>query len=254
MSDRSPDYDRSPSDHPADSLAASFLGALSKLTDPKLTGPDLLPTRLAIAAAQVLPVEAAGISVTVDIRVPLGASSDDACTAERLQFTIGEGPCLSATASLDPEVADGNEIARKWPAFHEGFVAKTPFRSVASLPLVSNGSRLGAVDFYWTDPEAARELALDEAETIAQYITLLLRQAPLIDSTLDYDQPVWLDAPAAQNRMDVWKAIGLVSTAHLLTAPDALSVIRAFAYAHDESVDEVADDLLSGALAPEAIG
>jgi hypothetical protein len=110
------------------------------------------------------------------------------------------------------------------------------------------------VDFYWTDPEASTELPLNEAETITHYITLLLRQAPMIDSTLDYDQPVWLDAPAAQNRMDVWKAIGLVSTAHLLTAPDALSVIRAFAYAHDESVDEVADDLLSGALVPEAIG
>ncbi|MDQ2838176.1 MAG: GAF domain-containing protein [Actinomycetota bacterium] len=239
--------------HRSNSVATSFLGALSKLTDPQLFGPDLLPTRLAIAAAEVLAVEAAGISVIADIRVPLGASSADACTAERLQFTAGEGPCLSAVAAIDTQVASENEIARRWPAFYDGFVTKTPFRSVASVPLFSQGSQLGAVDFYGTKPDSVGDLLLDDAELVAEYITLFLLQTPFTsDSERDVAQPAWLDAPAAQHRMDVWKAIGLISVAQLLTAPDALSVIRGFAYSHDESVDEVSDKLMSGALTAES--
>jgi hypothetical protein len=63
----------------------------------ELAGPELLPVRLARAAVRVLPgVAGAGISVLADpgMRVPLGASDEDAATAERLQFTVGEGPCL----------------------------------------------------------------------------------------------------------------------------------------------------------------
>jgi hypothetical protein len=68
---------------------------------PELPGPELLPTRLMKAAAAVLPVAAAGISIFISSghRVPLGASDDTAALAERLQFTSGEGPCLSAHAT-----------------------------------------------------------------------------------------------------------------------------------------------------------
>jgi hypothetical protein len=237
---------------PAD-LRISFLAALSGLSDPALAGPELLPTRLAMATAQVLPVAAAGISVIADVRVPLGASSPDAATAERLQFTVGEGPCLSASAAAQPMIARRDVVAERWPVFFDSLVVQTPFQSVASLPLTSHGSRLGAVDFYWTDPESATELPIEDATTVAEFITLILLQAPWSDSTYEVLEPEWLAATSAQHRMDVWKAIGLIGMAHAITEVDALSLVRGYAYAQDETVDEVAEDLLSGRLTPETL-
>src|SRR3954471_8525889 len=61
-------------------------------------GPELLPTRLTRACLAVLPAaDGAGLSLLDnDFRVPIGATDDVAALAERLQFTIGEGPCLDA--------------------------------------------------------------------------------------------------------------------------------------------------------------
>src|ERR1700710_712461 len=79
---------------------------------------ELLPVRLARACVAVLPVSGAGLSVIDDsFRVPLGASDETATTAERLQFTTGEGPCLDAARSGRMVVTRGEEISRRWPRF-----------------------------------------------------------------------------------------------------------------------------------------
>jgi hypothetical protein len=63
-----------------------------------VAGPELLPTRLAKACTRVLPIDDAGISMFTapTMRIPIGASGDDATIAERLQFTAAQGPCIDA--------------------------------------------------------------------------------------------------------------------------------------------------------------
>ena len=46
----------------------------------------------------------------------------------------------------------------------------------------------------------------------------------------------------------MWEAIGKVSVELELSAPDALTLLRAHAYAAGGTVDDVAEDLLSGRL------
>jgi hypothetical protein len=61
------------------------IAELSKAKNyPDVPGPELLPTRLMRACAQILPVQAAGISVFTGFRhrVPLGASDDTAALAD----------------------------------------------------------------------------------------------------------------------------------------------------------------------------
>ena len=98
-------------------------------------GPELLPMVLAQAAVSVLPVEGAGLSLIKDLRVPIGASDEIVARAEALQTTLGEGPCLTAAALEQPLVADHATMAARWPIFHQEFIAQTPYRSVASVPL-----------------------------------------------------------------------------------------------------------------------
>ena len=117
-------------------LAERFRMALAEQATPD-ADPELLAQRLSRAVARVLPVDGAGISLfsAADRRLPLGASDRMAAEAERLQFTAGEGPCLSAHAEGLPIVADEATIRSRWPAFYDAHVMRTSIRGTISLPL-----------------------------------------------------------------------------------------------------------------------
>ena len=87
------------------STAANFTAAYAALAE--LARPELRRVRFAQACARVLPVAGVGISVfgTDGIRIPAGASNDAPATAERLQFTAAEGPCMDAHLVARPVLA-----------------------------------------------------------------------------------------------------------------------------------------------------
>jgi len=98
------------------SVLSNFATACADVTGGEMSGAVMLPARVAIALTRVLPVDAAAISVLDDLRVPLGASNADAEHAERLQITLGEGPCIaSRTASPGPPFIHASGLAwRRW--------------------------------------------------------------------------------------------------------------------------------------------
>jgi hypothetical protein len=108
-------------------IAGRFEAALMDIDEPGLAGPELLPVRLARAAARVLEVDAVGISMVDAAQqlVPLGASSTEAATAERMQFTAGEGPCMTAQDTRQPVFAPEDELRRRWPVFSELMIGAT---------------------------------------------------------------------------------------------------------------------------------
>ena len=87
-------------------LDQQFMAAVIDAHDTQDSATEMLPMLLAQACVKVLlPVTGAGVSITEDgLRVPLGASDATAAQAESLQTTLGEGPCLEATATSEPLV------------------------------------------------------------------------------------------------------------------------------------------------------
>jgi hypothetical protein len=98
----------------------------------------------------VLPVAGTGISVTDALRVPLGCSDEIAARAERLQTTLGEGPCLAATALAEPLILNWDQVLQRWPIFAAKLEEETQLRSVASLPLHSADPGRGGGSGPWT--------------------------------------------------------------------------------------------------------
>ena len=215
----------------------------------ELPGPELLPQWLARACAELLPVDGAGLSVyfSADRRLPLGGSDADADTAERLQFTVGEGPCLTSHSTLEPVLADEDELRRRWPAFHDALVSHTPIRGVISLPLHGGLQDLGALDLYLQPPSTVRDLGLADALTVTTALSDCFAAAMDEEPRTEYG-PSWLDAPSAGRRALVWQAIGFVSTGLDLQSTDALAVLRAHAYGHDRELDDVAESVLERRL------
>ena len=203
----------------------------------------------------MLPVDGAGLSLTDHLRIPLAASDQNAAAGERLQTTLGEGPCLTATESNDYLVADAATIATRWPTFSQAFLTETPYRSVASLPLRAvDGARVGALDLYSVDP---RPLSYDLIENIdlavATPIASMLFREPIADDPHRFSVPSWLATEAAKDRMNVWVAIGMLMATLKLSNDDALAVLRGYAFSHERTLDEIARQLTERRLEPDQL-
>jgi hypothetical protein len=234
-------------------IAERFAKALSRVDDPGLTGPELLPTRLARAAADTLEVDGAGLSLRdpVGRRLPLGASDDLAACAERLQFTAGAGPCAAAQESRQPVFALLDDLRRRWPAFAGLLLEHTPFRAVVSLPLPESLSGNGAMNLLFTDPSRVPELDVFDALGVGSLVASTLAEAAVWSTWPAEEGPAWLHGPGALRRAAVWEALGLVGLQLEADSPAALAVLRAAAYSANRSVDDLAVDLLRGRLRPE---
>jgi hypothetical protein len=210
-----------------------------------LPSPELLPERLARACSRVLPVDGAGISMffASDRRLPLGASDEVSAEAERLQFTVGEGPCLSARAEGRVMVSDEADIAARWPTFHSELVTRTPIRGIISLPLAEDLASFGALDLYVVPPQDTGAVTLADALAVTREVTTTF----LASSTRaagTSDGPIWLDAPAAQRRSLVWQAMGFLNAALQVSSVDALAMLRARAYGEGLELDTLAHRVL----------
>jgi hypothetical protein len=232
------------------SIAQRFDAALAEVVDPELAGPELLPVRLARACARTLAVDDAGLSL-VDAsqqRVPLGASSDVAEAAERLQFTVGAGPCMTAQETREPVFAVEQDLWRRWPVFTELLVGATPFRAVVALPLQPALAGAGAIDLYFRTSAEVLDLDVFEAMAVGELVTSALSDAAVWSAWTPGEGPEWMHGPAPERRAAAWEAMGKLSVELEVSAPDALTLIRAHAYAAGVTVDDVAESLLSGRL------
>jgi hypothetical protein len=219
-------------------------------TPAELTAPALLPARLARACAMALHVDGAGLSLHVGaLQTPIGASDETTAHAERLQFTLGDGPCLRAhddgsTIAFDPE-----DLQRNWPELWAAIATDTPFRAVLSVPLPPPLGPLVVLDLYVRDPAALPGLDRTSVEGVARCTTQELALTVTGPEFPD-DGSGWLDGPDARRRAQVWQAMGLVGLEYDLDGPDAIAVMQATALASGRVVDDVAEDIVSGRLAP----
>jgi hypothetical protein len=207
---------------------------------------EVLPALLAQACVKVLPVAGAGISFTDELRIPLGASDPTAVRAERLQTTLGEGPCLLATATATPLRATGQLMATRWPLFHRELLHQTPYRAIASIPLQSREQeRFGALDLYLTDEDGFSEFALQEVVTeIGDPIAALLFDAPTGNFLHGQGLPDWLASDGVMDRMTVWIAMGMLMEESALTNSEALATLRGYAFTHDTTLDALARQIV----------
>jgi hypothetical protein len=233
-------------------IATRFETALATVHAPGLEGPELLPVRLARACAEMLDVDAASLSLVDSSgeRVPLGASRHDAETAERLQFTVGDGPCIAAQQTRQPVFAVEEDLHRRWPAFADLLFEQTPFRGVVALPLQPALAGPGAIDLFFEDAEAVTALDVFEAMAVGELVASALSEAAVWSDWAPDEGPEWLHGPTPRRRAAVWEAMGKVGIELDIAVATALDLLRSTAYAAGRTVDDVAEDLLAGRLSP----
>lgn len=188
-----------------------------------------------------------------------------------LQLTLGEGPCQDVLASAAPALAGdlGEEQAgRRWPAFTPG--AAQLGAAVFAFPLTLGAIQAGTLGLYRSSPGPLTRAQLGDCLLLADTATVLLRDgaghdgaghndaahngAALDDAAHDPDGgagSAGLDGQApdlALHRSEVDQATGILTLQLGVTAVEAFARLRAYAYAEDRRLADVAADIVGRRL------
>jgi GAF domain-containing protein len=204
--------------------------------------------RLCAAAVPPLAASGAGLTVMADdeVRGLTTASDPVAERIEELQFLLGEGPCIDAFAArrpvLIPDLADG--AMRRWPGYAPA-AYDAGVRGVFAFPLQVGAGRLGVFDVFRarTGPLSADELrrALSFAEVAV---------TTLLDGQADAgpDATAGGLAEAMDNRAEFFQAQGMIMVQLGVSISEAIARMRAYAYAENRSLSDVARDVVARRL------
>jgi hypothetical protein len=193
-------------------------------------------------------VDGAGI-LLMSGALPRGsvATSDSVAAAlEDVQYTVGEGPCIDAHVGgrpvLEPDLA--HPALPRWPAFTPGALAAGA-TAVFGFPLRVGGVRLGSLNLYRSGAGALTDEghadALVAADVVTEVLLALQGQSP--DDMLSADLEAHADF-----RFVVAQATGMVSSQLDVPVTQALLRLRAYAFAHDRPINDVAQDVVDRRL------
>jgi hypothetical protein len=204
--------------------------------------------RLCEVCADVASMTGAGIMLmSGDVaRGSLCSSNPVSNLIEDLQYTLGEGPCIDAYHEdrpvFEPDLVD--PAIPRWLGFTPPAV-QAGARAVFGFPLQVGTVRLGALNLYrdrpgpMTEDQYADCLVL--AGVAAQAILAMQADAPPGRLATELEQ-------GANLRFVVHQASGMVAVQLGIGVGEALVRLRAYAFAQDRQIDEVAEEVVARKL------
>jgi len=171
-----------------------------------------------------------------------------------LELMLGEGPCHDMLATAAPVLAadlDDEETGRRWPAFTPE-ARKAGAAALFTFPLMIGAIRSGAMGLYRGSPGPLSGPRLGDCLLLADAATVLL-----LDS-VDYGDTPAADGSAVRrdgapsgpvaHRAEIDQATGMLTVQLGVGAAEAFVRLRAYAYAQDRRLADVARDIVTRRL------
>jgi GAF domain-containing protein len=138
---------------------------------------DTLARLAGLALDAVPPAMFAGITMMVDDRVTTQAFTDPTCAEiDQVQYQCGRGPCLDAFRQGSVIVVESLERDDRFPEFAAAATAHG-VRSTLSMPMLSGGSSIGALNFYAGDDGMFGDAEAEVGGMFAAQAAVLLANA-----------------------------------------------------------------------------
>lgn len=163
-------------------------------------------------------------------RTMLCVTDDWVSLFEDVQDTLGEGPSLDALRTAEPVICDSwEEQARRWPVLMRSMPPSVSPTLLYAFPMLPESTLVGVVSLH---VRPSRALARPVADL--DFLADVLGSA-IVGGVADDDggHEVWSE------RDRISQATGMVVAQLGLRPGDALSVLRAHAFAHEASVAEI---------------
>jgi hypothetical protein len=168
-----------------------------------------------------------------------------------LQLTLGEGPGLDAAACGGPALASDLEemdAVRRWPVYAPA-ARQAGAAAIFAFPLMIGAIRAGVMALYRDRPGPLSGSHLGDALVFADTATLLLLDAQdRADGPLPGLGPGGQPAGLALHRAEIDQATGMLTEQLCVGIADAFIRLRAYAYAHDQRLADVARDIVARRL------
>lgn len=206
---------------------------------------------LARVAEQVIPSAAgAGVSLIDEAGHQVSAASTDSLVefVDEVQYRLGQGPCLTAWATREPQRIDDMGEETRWAPWR-AVALEAGVRAVLSIPLVYRGESLGALKVY------ARTAGAFAAEEERMLASLADAAATLLGAAQPVDAPQRLTAAlqrALQSREKITLAAGVLMAREERTAEAAREELLRRARLQGRKMVDVAAQILNRDRAPKS--
>jgi ANTAR domain len=173
-----------------------------------------------------------------------------------LQLTLGEGPChdvqISEGLALGSDLGDA-QSRRRWPVFAPAAMQRGA-RAVFAFPLTIGSIRVGVMGLYRDSAGPLPAPQLRDCLLLSDTATVLLIEAGShgVEEAGggDGDGAVLpgQSASLALHRAEIDQATGMLTVQLGATAAEAFARLRAYAYARDRRLADVARDIVTRRL------
>jgi len=230
----------------ADDDLVLSLRSLATLASGRLALEDTL-TQVAGFAVQAIPgADGAGLTLLEDDRADtIVASAAFVSAVDAIQYSLGEGPCISAAREQRTFTSGSLGGEARWPRFGAR-VARLGVHSVLSLPLLTPDGVFGAMNIYAHDKDAfdGRAVKLGELFAVPAAIAVqnaqVLAQAQRLAANLK---------SALTSRAVIDQALGIIMSRTGCTADEAFDRLRTRSQAEHAKVALVAQSVVNAAVA-----
>jgi GAF domain-containing protein len=200
------------------------------------------------AVIAVAEVDSAAVTVVLGAgrRETVHASGRMAADMEELTLTLGEGPGVDASVAGPVLAADLNaaDCQARWPVFAPAAVS-AGVRALFALPLRVGGVDLGVMCLYRARPGSLDSEQLADALVLADMVLALLLDAKQNNGLAAGERWSELAGPL---HPEVHQATGMLTVQLGVTAAAALVRLRAYAFAHERRLSDVARDVVARRL------
>lgn len=203
-------------------------------------------------SVELLDASAAGVLLADEQgRLRLMASTSEAMElVEVFQLQNDEGPCFDCYRGGEPVIVDDlSQAAERWPVFVP-FATGKGFHAAHAFPLRLRRRMLGALNLFrsqrgaLTSADAAAGQALADVAAIAILQFRATRHVQLVTEQLQQ---------ALHSRISIEQAKGVLAERAGIGMEDAFSILRRYARTSQRLLVEVAGEVVSGALSPDAL-
>jgi GAF domain-containing protein len=228
-----------------DAALTSSLAGLDALSAVRLDLTDML-TQVATFAVQAIPgADGAGLTLLEIDRADLIVKSEPFVRAiDEIQYSIGEGPCISAAASGETKRSGQLANDPRWPRFGPR-AGELGVNSALSLPLLVADGVIGAMNVYAHAPNSFDERAQQLGEKYAVSAALAVQNAQILEQA---SRLLGQLQAGVKNQAIIDQAIGVLRKRNGHTAGEALEQLREMSEDRKESLTIVAAAVVDEAV------
>lgn len=221
------------------------LDALAQLSTGQIKLTEALSSVAQLAVQAVPGAEGAGLTLLESDRVDTKVSTADFVTAvDDIQYSLGQGPCLSAAAEGVTVQSPALGADSRWPDFGVR-AAALGVHSALSIPLTTSTGVVGALNIYAHPTHAFSEQSAEMGHLFAVPAAIAVQNAHVLAQAVRLAEQL---QHALAGRSIIDQAIGILMSRSGYTAEQALNQLRTLSITHHHKLHHVAERLVDEAV------